>query len=172
MIYEPQEDSYLLNKYVKKLVYGRVLDMGTGSGIQAIAARENTKYVVAVDIDLEAVAYTRNNGLLTVQSDLFTHVNGKFDWIIFNPPYLPEDTAEPYESKRATTGGEKGSEILKRFLREAKKYLVTDGKILLVISSLTGDPKDIFCEYKYTLLEEEAFFFERIRVYLLQATKF
>ena len=55
-IYEPAEDSYLLQKYVKELAIGRVLDMGTGSGIQAITALKNlqVRLVLAVDINPEA----------------------------------------------------------------------------------------------------------------------
>jgi methylase of polypeptide subunit release factors len=37
-IYEPQEDSFLLQKVLKEYAFGRVLDMGTGSGIQALTA--------------------------------------------------------------------------------------------------------------------------------------
>ncbi|MBE0633024.1 methyltransferase, partial [Candidatus Bathyarchaeota archaeon] len=37
-VYKPGEDSYLLQRYVEKLVGGTVLDMGTGSGIQAVSA--------------------------------------------------------------------------------------------------------------------------------------
>lgn len=49
MIYEPEEDSYLLEKYVKKLAKGKVLDLGTGSGIQALAAKKTCKEVKAAD---------------------------------------------------------------------------------------------------------------------------
>ena len=37
-IYQPAEDSYLINQFVKQYAIGRVLDMGTGSGIQALTA--------------------------------------------------------------------------------------------------------------------------------------
>ena len=57
MIYEPREDSFLLQKYVKKYSKGRVLDMGTGSGIQALTALEKTKCVVAVDINEETLQF-------------------------------------------------------------------------------------------------------------------
>ena len=52
IVYEPAEDSYLLQKFVKKLVKGKVLDMGTGSGIQALSVKGD---VLAVDINPEAV---------------------------------------------------------------------------------------------------------------------
>ena len=57
-IYQPAEDSYLLQKFVSRYAYGRVLDVGTGSGIQAITALGNpqVREVVAIDIDAEAVS--------------------------------------------------------------------------------------------------------------------
>lgn len=168
-MYEPREDSYLLNTYVRKLVNGKVLDMGTGSGIQAVAALENTDDVLAVDINPECVAHVQQKGIRAVQSDLFSNVEGKFDWIIFNPPYLPEDSDEPEDSKLATTGGKEGHEILVRFLEQAKRHLTANGKILVVISSLTGYPEKVFDGYRYECLETEPLFMETISVYLLSA---
>jgi len=165
MIYEPEEDSYLLNKFVKKYAKGKVLDMGTGSGIQALTALENTPDVLAVDINEECVRALKIN---VIQSDLFSNVKGKFDLIIFNPPYLPEDKEEPEDSKVITTGGEKGSEIIVKFLEDAKEHLNKNGKILILISSLTGDANVLFKDYKYKLLESENLFFETISVFLLE----
>jgi release factor glutamine methyltransferase len=167
MIYEPAEDSFLLNKYVRKYVNGKVLDMGTGTGIQAVAALENTEEVLAVDINEEAVEYVKKKNINAIQSDLFEKVEGKFDWIIFNPPYLPLDENEPEDSRQATTGGEKGNEILLKFLEEAKQYLNVGGKILVLVSSLTGEPTELFKDYEYKCLETENLFMEKISVYLL-----
>lgn len=164
MIYEPEEDSYLLNKYVKIYAKGKVLDMGTGSGIQALTALENTPDVLAVDINEECV---KNLKINVIKSDLFSNVKGKFDLIIFNPPYLPEDMEEPEDSKVITTGGKDGSEIVVKFLEDAKEHLNENGKILILISSLTGG-EELFKDYKYKLLESENLFFEVISVYLLE----
>lgn len=41
--YEPREDSKLLERYVRKYAKGSVLDIGTGSGIQAISAAKSRK---------------------------------------------------------------------------------------------------------------------------------
>ncbi|MDP3918329.1 MAG: methyltransferase [Nanoarchaeota archaeon] len=168
MIYEPREDSYLLQKYVRKLVDGKVLDVGTGSGIQAMAALEKTEEVIAVDINPEAVEYVKNKNINAIQSDLFENVEGRFDWIIFNPPYLPEDPNEPEDSKLATTGGKEGDELLIRFLKDAKNFLTGEGKILVLISDLTGDPEKLFKGYRYQCLEKEKLFFEELTVYLLE----
>lgn len=169
MIYEPEEDSWLLEKYVKKLAKGKVLDMGTGSGIQAEAASLNTSDILAVDINPEAVKHVKEKGIQALQSDLFKNVNGKFDCIIFNPPYLPEDELEDNESKTITTGGKEGHEIIEKFLNEAKKHLNKKGIILLVCSSLTGDVEAHFKKqgYKFNKLEEKKLFFEKLKVYKL-----
>ena len=96
MNYEPREDSELLAKYVKKFAFGNVLDMGTGSGIQAITAakKKSVKSVVAADIQEEVIENNKNNiknkKIKFIVSDLFSNIkNKKFDTIIFNPPYLP-----------------------------------------------------------------------------------
>ncbi|MDO8628361.1 MAG: DUF2431 domain-containing protein [Nanoarchaeota archaeon] len=169
MIYEPREDSYLLQKYVHRYAEGKVLDVGTGSGIQARTALEHTPDVLAVDINPEAVEHCQRQGIPAKLSDLFTNVSEKFDLIIFNPPYLPEDQHEDAASKQITTGGKKGNELLERFLQQARKHLAPEGKILLIISSLTPAAEKIMDEngYCHTILERQKLFFEELQVYLL-----
>jgi len=169
MIYEPAEDSFLLQKYVKKYAKGKVLDLGAGSGIQALAALKKTKDVLAVDINEEAISLLKEKGIKSQVSDLFSNVKEKFDLIIFNPPYLPKDENEPEDSALTTTGGKKGYEIIEKFLQHAKKFLEKEGKILLVCSSLTGDVEKMFKKYGYEFkkLEEKKEFFEKLFVYLL-----
>jgi len=78
-IYKPAEDSHLLQKTVQSLAYGRVLDMGTGSGIQAETAASSSRVreVVAVDINPKAVQNIKQNKKITsVQSDLFKNIKG------------------------------------------------------------------------------------------------
>lgn len=169
MIYEPAEDSFLLQKYVKKFAKGKVLDLCCGSGIQALTALENTKDVLAVDISKEAVNLCRKKGINAIQSDLFDKIEEKFDLIIINPPYLPKDEVDK-EFSLALSGGEKGNEIIGRFLKDAKKYLNKNGKILIVFSSLTPDILKLFkkYDYKYRKLEQLNYFFEKIYVYELR----
>ena len=99
-IYQPAEDSYLLQKHVKKYAFGRVLDLGTGSGIQALTAIKNkeVREVVAVDVNKNAIEELNNKvksekirKVKVIFSHLFSNVRNKFDTIIFNPPYLPQD---------------------------------------------------------------------------------
>ncbi|MBD3310538.1 methyltransferase, partial [Candidatus Woesearchaeota archaeon] len=140
MIYEPREDSHLLLEQVKKYAKGKVIDIGTGSAIQAIAAaqKRNVKSVLAVDIQKDVIRYCRKNikhpKISFRQSDLFSKVEGSFDTIVFNPPYLPEDL----RARDITLeGGKKGYEMIERFFHEAGKHLAPDGRILMVHSSFT-----------------------------------
>jgi release factor glutamine methyltransferase len=167
-VYRPGEDSYLLQGFVGRLTIGRVLDMGTGSGIQAVTAAEKTivTHVVAVDINPEALKAARRRaaeaGVLTkitfVQSDLFEKVEGSFDWILFNAPYLPSERGldDP-----TWAGGDRGAEVIERFLTAAHDHLSLGGSILLVYSSETGLTGDRF-GYDWEILCEKRLFFETL----------
>ena len=167
MIYEPREDSFLILKYIKDYAKGKILDVGTGSGI---LAEEASKYgeVLAVDIDDEVIEFVKKKGINVVKSDSLENVKGKFDLIIFNPPYLLEDENEDEESRKVTTGGKKGFELIERFFSEVKDYLEKDGKDLIVFSSLSGDVFDIIKEnkFEFKVLEKEKLFFEELIVCL------
>jgi release factor glutamine methyltransferase len=146
-IYEPREDSYLLQKHVAKYATGCVLDVGTGSGIQALTAikNSNVRDVVAVDINTLAIAELNDKikqqklrKIKAITSNLFENITTKFDLIIFNPPYLPQDEGivDP-----ALYGGKKGWEVSGEFLQQASEYLVPHGKILFLFSTLTNKEK-------------------------------
>ncbi len=172
MIYEPLEDSELLAKYVTKYSKGKVLDLGTGSGIQAEIALKHTKDILATDINEETVKYVKRKGINAKVSNLFSNINKKFDLIIFNPPYLPKDDLEDKESKQATSGGKYGYEILERFFSQVNNYLNKNGKILIVFSSLTNKNKINKIiknnNLKFKLLESKKIFFETLYCYLIE----
>ncbi len=167
-VYEPAEDSYMLIDALKD-AKGKVLDMGTGTGIVAIHLALMGCDVTAVDINEKAVENAlynaRINGveLKAIKSDLFENVEGKFDIIVFNPPYLPTKGEDI-----AWDGGEEGIEIIDRFLFHAINYLVDNGEIYIIMSSL-GNVEQILNKYKRTYkiekIMEKAFFFERLYVY-------
>ena len=143
-VYEPVEDSEFFAEFLRKYLSKskknlKYLDVGTGSGILALVGLEvlPKENVFACDINEEAVKRASKKGIPAFSSNLFSNVSGKFDLITFNAPYLPRDSREPEDSQVATTGGERGDEISLRFLKDAKKHLNSNGKILLLISSLT-----------------------------------
>jgi len=143
--YEAEEDSCFFQDFLKKYFCEKktknlkFLDMGTGSGILAKTAADflGKENVLTVDLNLEAVRELKKDGFNSVCSDLFEKINDKFDIIVFNAPYLPRDSREPKDSQIATTGGKNGDEISVKFLGQAKKHLRREGKIFLLISSLT-----------------------------------
>jgi release factor glutamine methyltransferase len=139
MIYEPAEDSFLLEREVKKLCKEKVvLDIGAGSGlIGKSALKAKAKEVTFSDKNIECIKKLKNEGFMAIQSDLFKNIKGKFDLISFNPPYLPADKLEDNESKEITTGGLRGDEILIEFFKGVGKHLEKNGKILFLVSSLT-----------------------------------
>ncbi|MAE43108.1 hypothetical protein CMO93_05005 [Candidatus Woesearchaeota archaeon] len=182
-MYKPREDSKLLEHYVRQYAKGSVLDIGTGSGIQAIAASKNKKVnsVLALDIQKDTIEHCKKNivnkKIKFIISDLFEIFNNKlknkkWDTIIFNPPYLPEDI----KVKDLTLdGGKKGYEVLERFLNEVNNYLKKDGIVLIIFSSLTKKDKiDEFIEknlLEFELLKKKHIFFEDLYVYLIKKSQ-
>ncbi len=177
-IYPPAEDSYLMSRILKEQLPVLLeinpdltfLEIGTGSGIHLETAfnlgvkKEN---IFSCDINKAAVSHCSLLGFNCIYSDLFESITGKYDIIIFNPPYLPEDKNEPEDSKLITTAGKKGNEIILRFLEDAKNYLNSNGIIFLITSSLSEDID--FKELGYIANEVgcEKLFFERLCIWKL-----
>lgn len=174
LIYSPEEDSYLLSaalnleitKIIKKNANLKCLEIGIGSGIQLETLEKlgvKKKNIFGVDINTDAIDKCSAMGFNCKESNLFSNVNSKYDIIIFNPPYLPEDSeSEDEESKIITTGGIKGSEIINKFLKNANDYLNSDGKIYLLISSLTQNIN--FYNFSKKIINEKKIFFEKLEV--------
>ncbi len=181
-IYEPMEDSYLLAAAAEKYAFGNVLDMGTGSGIQAIKAakKKSVKSVVATDINGQALKFAAAAAtkdkvagkIKFVKSDLFGNIKGKFDTIIFNPPYLPQDKGieDP-----AIYGGKHGYEILQQFIGSCRNYLNDDGIVLIVFSSRTNKQKvdeaiEASC-LEFDELQQKSLFFETLYAYSIRKSQ-
>lgn len=148
-VYEPSEDSFLLaDAALKEAAQGmRILEIGTGSGFVSAVILANLKdiYLVATEINPHAVHCARANRVEVIHTDLFKGIKTekpekRFDLILFNPPYLPTSKEEkvPGWLNYAFDGGISGRETLNLFLDEVKDYLKPEGKILVLISSITG----------------------------------
>jgi release factor glutamine methyltransferase len=176
-VYRPEEDSFLLLVHARGRVHGSVLDMGTGSGFLAveIASEPLVDEVMAVDVDPEAVKEAVRRAeeaevadrIEFVVSDLFRGLEGhKFNWILFNPPYLP---SEGVADEASWAGGKFGEEAIMRFLLEARGHLEPGGAILLVYSSHTGlDLGEVEKMYTVHKLGESPLFFERLFCLMLE----
>lgn len=169
------EDSFFLSdelsSYLRKKDRKiKILDMGTNSGIQAeTCVSLGFKNILAVDIDSEAISNLKNKKISAIKSDLFNKIkkSDKFDLIIFNPPYLPEDK---FDKEKDTSGGKNGDETILEFLKKARAHLTEKGEILLLLSSFT--PKEriervISKEYEKTQIAERKLFFEILFIWKL-----
>ncbi|MEF8840442.1 MAG: HemK2/MTQ2 family protein methyltransferase [Haloarculaceae archaeon] len=180
-VYEAAEDSHLLARAAVERVEpdDLVLDVGTGSGYVAATVAETTgARVVGSDVNPYACERARDVGIEAVRADLVAPFrDGAFDWVLFNPPYLP--TAEDEGSRddwmeRALSGGESGREVVDPFLDTVRRVLDPGGTVLLLVSSLTGIDavRDRARANGLTTrpASEESFPFERLVVLSLRPT--
>ncbi len=136
----------------------RVLDIGTGSGVLAVALARNlpAARLVAVDISAPALAMAKRNAeklgaadrIEFRESDLFAAVgpDERFDLIVSNPPYVSraeydalDKSVKDYEPRIALLSGEEGTEIVARILAEAPAHLEPAGRLLVEISPMIAE---------------------------------
>ena len=130
----------------------RVLDMCTGSGCIAItlflesANAAKTVSVTASDISEAALGIARDNAaalgaqIKTVRSDLFERIEGTYDIITVNPPYIETEVIgilDPevrlFEPRLALDGSDDGLALYRRIVRDAGRYLVSGGLLAFEI---------------------------------------
>ena len=173
-IYSPEADSLLLLAAARAEAKpgDRVLEVGTGSGLIAAEIARITR-VVATDISPHAAISARDAGVDVVRTDLFAGIRGPFDLVLFNPPYLPTQPEERIDDwlEYALDGGESGRAVIEMFSRNIGDVLVPDGRILLLISSLTGlsEVQEMFAGLGYSsgiamqeVIEDEVLYVLRI----------
>jgi release factor glutamine methyltransferase len=169
-VYSPSDDSYLMVDAIAKFPVGgkKVLDVGTGSGVLGLFCALRGAQVTATDVDDAALHQAQKAAdmlglsLQLVLSDLFSKVQGKFDLILFNPPYLPSSTVED----RTVDGGRRGMELSKRFLDGLASYLKREGTSLLLVSTLNHPESVIRAhpEFQLSVVATRSLFFEELQV--------
>jgi release factor glutamine methyltransferase len=137
-LYIPAEDSYLLAETVKLYSGENALEIGVGTGIVLDKLCNSFKVVIGTDIHFDSLIFCHNNLSKTVSlvcCDAASALTGKFDLIVSNPPYLPQDNSGT--SDPAVYGGLYGYELVLHFVRSSLPLLNIQGKILIVVSNLS-----------------------------------
>ena len=129
-VYKPLENEYACADYCRE--GDKVLDLGCGSGVGAVFCAPKAGELLAVDINPSAVKNTEENcrlsGLSNVvvkQSDMFSGVDGKFDLILANPPYI-EAEFENNARQFATS-----VRYLPALFAQVGEHLADDGRLLI-----------------------------------------
>lgn len=178
-VYQPAEDSHLLARAANDAVTSqtRALDVGTGSGYVADAMAQAGASVVATDINPLACEQAAEGGVAVVQGNLADPFEARvFDLVTFNPPYLPTPPEEARDDwmEAALSGGEDGRRVIEPFLATVGRVLRRDGRILLLVSTLTDI--DAVTElagthgFESEQISEEAHPFEKLVVLELRRT--
>ncbi len=132
-VYPPGSDSVLLREVIVTGAASRVLDLCTGTGVQAFAVAGVADRLIAVDRNPRAAAVTRFNaalnavdGLAVRVGDLYRPVRGeRFDLILANPPFV----SSPYaRGPGYHAGGPTGDRVLRRILAGWGRYLAPEGR--------------------------------------------
>lgn len=146
----------------------RILDMGCGGGPGGIVAAEALKgrvqELVLADINPIALAFSKANASLArmpdctfVQSDLFQGVEGDFNLIVSNPPYLVDSEKRTYRHG----GGEFGERLSQRIIEQSIGRLRPGGRLVLYTGSAIVEGDDPFSEWASQTADRTGCLFSR-----------
>jgi release factor glutamine methyltransferase len=134
----------------------RMVDVGTGSGAIALALAKElpNAEIHATDISPDALEVARANAarhqlerrIHFHHIDLLQGLNGEFDFVVSNPPYVgesEEDTVQlevrKFEPRNAVFAGPKGTEVIARLIPQAKQILRPGGWLIMEISGTVAE---------------------------------
>ncbi|UZE03525.1 methyltransferase [Pseudomonas mediterranea] len=129
----------------------RAVDIGCGAGVGAIviARARREAQVLALDINPLALRLSAVNAALAevgnleiAHSDLLQNVDGQFDLIVANPPYM----ADPAERAYRDGGGALGAGLSLRIVEQALPRLTPGGSLVLYTGVAMVDGRDPFLE--------------------------
>ncbi len=156
----PRQDTEILveEAMIDTMDGDRVLDLCTGSGCILISLMRYKNDIRGVGSDISGAALDvarRNYALYAdilsgtvdfVESDMFENIEGRFDVILSNPPYVRtadiaglEEEVRDYDPLIALDGGEDGLDFYKRIADEAGRYLESEGRLILEIGFDQGE---------------------------------
>ena len=166
-VLDPRGDTETLIDYVIEKPVKTVLELGTGSGVIAVtlACAWKEVQVTAVDISEDALLLAQinaekfnvENKIQFLKSDWFENVEGIFDMIISNPPYIgwveqDKISAEvkKYDPEIALFAGYDGFDAYKKIIPSLSKFLNKDGLVVLEIgASQSSQVKDIMNSFGF-----------------------
>ena len=134
-------------EYIKNNNYKTCLDLCTGSGCLAIATKLNSQVdMTASDISSKALTIAKQNAnslnaeIKFIRSNMFEKIEGEFDLIISNPPYIDSDEVKTLEKEvlnndphLALDGGELGLKFYNIIHNNLRKYLNDNGTLIMEI---------------------------------------
>ena len=134
-------------KYINENNYKSVLDVCTGSGCLAISVKKNADVeVTASDVSTKALHIAKQNAksldveINFIRSDMFEKIDGKFDLIISNPPYIDSEEVKTLEKEVvendpiiALDGGEFGLKYYNIIHENLRKHLNENGMLIMEI---------------------------------------
>lgn len=134
-------------KIIKKDSLLKILDLCTGSGAIAISLKKylNNIEIMASDISDKALMVARKNAskigvdVKFIESDLFNNINGKFDLIVSNPPYIKKSVIPSLDKQvrnepiLALDGGKDGLDFYRKISYDAKRFLNNNGYLCFEI---------------------------------------
>lgn len=154
----PRQDTEVLVEEVMRYLHDRmdILDMCTGSGciLLSLLRYSNECKGVGADISIDALNIAKHNAeslqitnVHFTQSDLFKKVEGKYDIIVSNPPYIKTDVisslmeeVRDYEPLGALDGKESGLFFYEEIIKEAPQYLNGGGYLFFEIGHDQAEP--------------------------------
>lgn len=151
-------------KIIKKDSLLKILDLCTGSGAIAISLKKylNNIEIMASDISDKALMVAKKNAskigvdVKFIESDLFNSINGKFDLIVSNPPYIKKSVIPSLDKQvrnepiLALAGGEDGLDFYRKISYDAKKFLNNNGYLCFEIGyDQRKDVEDILLQNGY-----------------------
>src|SRR5213594_4846888 len=165
-MYVPSDDTFLMADCIKQYSGRWALELGVGSGVLLNLLEKSFANVAGSDIDMQVLEHCRGgSGAMLACCDAASAFAGRFDLIVSNPPYLPDDNEV---RDKTVHGGPVGIETTIHFLQSALPLLVGDGKMLLVVSSLADSSAvdQLVMEKKMhkKVVKEKRLFYETLSV--------
>ncbi len=152
-------------------VVERILDLCTGSGCIGIAAATvfDDAEIDLSDISTDALAVAEANIAMhgvgdrvrTVQSDVFAQLDGRYDLILSNPPYVDADDMASmpdefhHEPVLGLAAGEDGLEIAHRILAKAPDHLNPGGLLIVEVGNSWPALEEAYPDLPFIWLEFE-----------------